>query len=230
MKKRIGILGGISFTSTIEYYELLHQKYFERFSDYYYPEIVIYSLDFQKFTDFEDKGDRKGYIEYILSGIRALERAGVDFIILAANSPHAVFNEVKEQAKVKLLNIAEMTAKKAKKSGMQTLLLLGIKFTMQSVFYEEICDKYGIKVVFPSENEQNEINRIIFEELVIGLFNEESKETIFNIIENYEVDGVILGCTELPLLIKQIDTQIPLLNTLELHAEAALDYALTERT
>ncbi|KYK31896.1 MAG: amino acid racemase [Theionarchaea archaeon] len=223
--KRIGILGGISHESTTQYYEIIHKKYFKKYKDYYYPEIVVFSLNFQKFTDFENSS-KKNYIKYIMKGITSLEKAGAEFIVMAANSPHIVFEDVEKRSKVPLLSIVKVTAEKARKECMKKLLLLGIRVTMQSSFYQNVCKKYGITVVTPSPNEQNKINRIIFDELVIGIVTEESKKNLLKIINNYKVDGVILGCTELPLLLNQEDVDVPLLNTLELHAEAALDYAL----
>ena len=225
MKKRIGILGGISYESTIKYYELICAKYYETVGDYFYPEIVIFSLNFQKFTNFELEGTPH-YIEYILEGIKSLEKAGADFVIMAANSPHAVFTEVEEKSNLPVLSIVEVTAERAKKEGMRTLLLLGIKFTMQSSFYQDVCKKFRITVVVPSHEQQNSIDRIIFNELARGILKEESRKRIIDIIESYEADGVILGCTELPLLITQKDVKKPLLDTVELHVEAALKYAL----
>jgi aspartate racemase len=225
MTKRIGILGGISYESTITYYELILEKYYKRKRDYHYPEIVVFSLDFQKFTDFENDS-RHQYISYIMEGIEALEKAGADFILMAANSPHAVFDEVKKRSEVPLLSIVTATAEKAAEKGMETLLLLGITATMQSSFYQDVCRDYGIRIVVPSQKEQDVINRIIFEELVIGIFKEKSKQILLNIIRRYEVDGVILGCTELPLILNQ-KIEVPLLNTVEIHVEAALNYALS---
>lgn len=225
--KRIGILGGISHESTIAYYELIMKKYFEKYKNYYYPEIVIFSLDFQKFTDFEDSKETGAYIRYIVEGIQSLERAGAAFIIMAANSPHAVFEDVQKRARVPMISIAEVAAKEARNRGMKKLLLMGITFTMESPFYKDVCNKHGIEIVTPSEEEQNEINRIIFDELCIGEFRDESKKKLLEIIEAYDIDGVILGCTELPLIIKQENTNVKLLNTLELHAEAALQYAMS---
>ena len=225
--KRIGILGGISYQSTARYYELIHQLYFERKKDYYYPEIVIFSLDFQKFTDREASGRKMEYIEYVMTGIDSLQNAGVDFILMAANSVHSVFHEIKKQAKVPLLSIIEAVADKAKAKGTKTLLLMGIKFTMQSSFYQETLEKYGMKVLVPSEREQNQIHRIIFEELTIGVFKPESKQKLLHIMSKHNVDGVILGCTELPLILRQEDTKIRLLDTMALHVEAALKYALS---
>jgi len=233
MPKRIGILGGISHESTIVYYDLLLRKYFARSKNYYYPEIVIFSLDFQKFTDYEDQGDQVGYVRYILQGVRTLEGAGVDFILMAANSPHAVFDAVALQAKVPMLSIVAVTAQSAFQTGVRKLLLLGIKFTMQADFYPRAFAELGLTVITPSEIEQEEINRIIFDELVIGHFTAQSKTWLLALIEQYaqtaEIDGVILGCTELPLLLKQEDCPTKLFDTLDLHATAALDFALLDK-
>ena len=227
--KRIGILGGISHESTIAYYALLLRKHFARSHNYYYPEIVIFSLDFQKFTDFEDRGDRVNYLRYIMEGVRALEAAGVDFILMAVNSPHAVFDAVAAQAKAPMLSIVEVTAQAALQAGARKLLLLGIKFTMQSTFYQTTFAKVGLDVITPTETEQDEINQIIFAELVIGHFTEQSKQWLLALIQQYAVshniDAVILGCTELPLLLKPSDSVLLLLDTLDLHADAALNYA-----
>ena len=229
MTKRIGILGGISAASTAEYYERIIRKYFARRGDYYYPEIVIFSLNFQRFTDYEDAGDRSGYITEIMSGVRALERAGVDLIMMAANSPHAVFADVSAQAAVPMLSIVRVTAQAAHARGLRRLLLLGIKFTMQSSFYAETGREFDLAIVTPAEAEQDEINAIIFDELARGIIAETSRRRLLEIIRCYPVDGVILGCTELPLLLNQdVAIGIPLLDTLDLHAEGALDFALAD--
>ena len=226
--KKIGILGGISPESTLVYYDQLVKRYYARYGDAYYPEIIIYSLNFQRFTDFEDRGDKAGYIAEIMTGITALEKAGADFILMAANSPHAVFNEVESLATVPLLSIVEVTVDQAQRQGLWRLLLMGIKFTMQASFYPAACEARNIQVSPPAEPEQREINRIIFEELTLGIFKPESKARLLEIIHGYQVDGVILGCTELPLILKPEDTPLKLLNTLALHVEAALDYAMGE--
>jgi aspartate racemase len=224
--KTIGILGGISPESTMLYYDHIVKAYHAREGNYYYPEIVIYSLNFQHFTDLEDSGDIQAYVQDIVTGIRALQGAGANFVLMAANSPHAVFDVVREQTNVDLLSIVRVTLDHAQERGMNTLLLLGIKFTMQSSFYRQACAARGIRLLVPTEAEQDEVNRIIFEELTIGLVLPESKARLLDIVGRYEVDGVILGCTELPLILGPDDTTVPLLNTLALHAEAALDYAM----
>ena len=224
--KRIGILGGISHESTAVYYQRLHAENFARRQDYYYPEVIVYSLNFQKFTDYEDRGEMEPYVEYILQGLDALQRAGADFALMAANSPHAVFPQVAAQTTLPLLSIVEVTAKAAQARNLRRLLLLGIRFTMQATFYADVCTRYGIDVITPDADEQNIINRIIFEDLVVGNFRAESRQLLLRIIEQYAVDGVILGCTELPLLLRASDTTTPLLDTLTLHVKAAVDYAL----
>jgi len=224
--KRIGILGGMSYESTIKYYDLLLQKYYDRFQDYHYPEILIYSLNFQKVIDYE-WGDNKGiYVAYLMTGINSLQIGGVDFIIMAANSPHAVYDKLVQRSKVPILSIVEATAEKAHQEKLKKLLLLGIKFTMQSSFYQEFFAKSDMEVITPSDSEQDIINKIIFDELVIGKFTKESKKMLLKIVNDYEVDAVILGCTELPLILQQNDTDVILLDTLELHVEAALKYCL----
>lgn len=222
--KRIGILGGMSYESTIKYYDLILQKYYKEFNDYNYPEIVIFSLNFQKIIDYELGDNKAKYIEYLMSGIRALENAGASFILMAANSPHAVFEDLEEISKVPLISIVKSTAQYAKEKNMKKLLLIGIKFTMQSTFYQNFFKKLGMEVITPSNEEQNEIDKIIFDELVIGYFKQESKKKLLQIINSYKVDGVILGCTELPLILNQKDVDVILLDTVELHTEAVLKY------
>jgi aspartate racemase len=227
MTKRIGILGGISAESTLLYYNHIIKGYYRRKQDDYYPEIVIFSLNFGRFTDLENSGDRAGYVQAIMSGITALERAGADFILMAANSPHVVFDRIAQLASVPLLSIVTVTADRTRSRGLRELLLLGIKFTMQSSFYRDACEPYGIEVTVPSAEEQDTINRIIFDELARGVVKDESRTELLDIIGRYPVDGVILGCTELPLILEQKHCPVTLLNTLALHAEAALDLALS---
>lgn len=228
--QRIGILGGISHASTAVYYQQIHATYLARRQDYYYPEVIVYSLNFQKFTDYEEQGDMAGYIDYILQGLDALHHAGADFALMAANSPHAVFPQLAARTPLPLLSIVEVTARHAHARGWRRLLLLGIRFTMQSSFYAQVCAQYGIEVIVPTPAEQDVINSLIFDELVVGNFRTASRQTILHIMARYRVDGVILGCTELPLLLRPTDTATPLLDTLTLHIQAAVDQALAVPT
>jgi aspartate racemase len=222
MSKRIGILGGISYESTKDYYELFHRKYYEQKNDFYFPEIVVYSLNFQKFTDLENTNQEK-YIEYILQGIKGLEAAQADFIIMAANSPHSVYKQLVRQAKVPIYSIADATIARILEKELRRVLLLGIKHTMDSDFYPAAGKVSKIDVVVPVEDDKQTINDIIFSELCVGVVNNTSKEKLLRTISHYDVNGVILGCTELPQIIKKHDLKIEVFNTLEIHVEDALE-------
>jgi aspartate racemase len=224
--KKIGILGGMSYESTIKYYELILQNYYNSYNDYNYPEILIYSLNFQKVIDYELGNDKPKYVDYLMSGINSLQKGGADFIIMAANSPHAVYDDLVQKAEVPILSIVKATAEKALEMGLNKLLLIGIKFTMQSSFYQRIFENSNMQVITPEDIEQDLIDQIIFDELVIGKFKNESKQKLLEIIHNYEVDGVILGCTEIPLMLHKNDTNIKLLDTIEIHVEATLKFAM----
>ena len=224
--KTIGILGGISHESTIAYYDRILKKYYALKNDYYYPRIIIHSLDFQTFTDHENSGDRAAYIAEIMSGVESLEAGGAEVILMAANSPHSVFFEIERRTLLPMISIVAETVRHARQRQLKRLLLLGIKYTMQSDFYQTACREAGLEVSTPSEAEQDLIERIIFDQLVIGLFKPQSKQTLRDIINRYNVDGVILGCTELPLIIKPDDLSIAVIDTLDIHAEAALRYSL----
>ena len=224
--KKIGILGGMSYESTIKYYDLLLQKYYDENNDYNYPEILIYSLNFQKVINYELGNDTLKYVDYLMSGINSLQNGGADFIVMAANSPHAVYDDLVQKAEVPILSIVKATAEKALEMGLNKLLLIGIKFTMQSSFYQRIFENSNMQVITPEDIEQDLIDQIIFDELVIGKFKNESKQKLLEIIHNYEVDGVILGCTEIPLMLHKNDTNIKLLDTIEIHVEATLKFAM----
>lgn len=224
MKKTIGIIGGISPASTIKYYEKIIDLYYKRNKDYYYPEIKIHSLDFQYFTDLENENRKKEYIEYISESINSLEKSGVDVMIMAANSPHSVFDIISSKASVPMISIVEETVRNAVKHNMKKVLLTGIKYTMKSTFYAEIFEKNGIQLLVPSAQEQDEINSIIFDELVLNIITDKSRNRMLEIINNYTIDGVILGCTELPLLIQQEFCPVYVLDTMTLHVEAVINH------
>lgn len=225
-RRRVGILGGFSHVSTTEYYVQLHKKYFAQYQNYYYPEIVVYSLDFQKFTDLENSGDVDAYAVYTFTGVKALANAGVDFILMAANSPHALLKRLAAQSPVPMLSLLDVTLLEARRRQLKSLLLLGIKFTMQSSFYAERGRELGVQVISPSVAHQNEVDRIVFEELSRHMVLDSSRQRLIDIIGQYQVDGVILGCTELPLILRSGDMSIPSLDTIDLHTDATLDWAL----
>lgn len=218
MAKRIGILGGMSPESTIEYYRFLTKKSF--------PEITICSVDFDKIMKLQNLGNKKEYIQELIKGIKVLEKAGADFAIIASNTPHIVFEEVQKQVKIPLISIVKAAAERAKKDSLKEVLLLGTKFTMSSDYYKKDFERLGVHIITPKKLEQELINKIIYEELIHGIIKQESKMKLLKLIQNYKVGGVVLGCTELPLLIKPSDLNIKVINTLEVHATKALEFSL----
>ena len=226
--KKIGILGGISLASTIHYYRTITDLYYDLRGDYYYPEILIDSLDFQYFTDLENENRMEEYQTYILKSLQTLKNGGADFAIMAANSPHSVLADIVDRAPLPILSIMDSVGAEAQRRGMKKLLLTGIRYTMKGSFYQKGLEKFGIEVIVPNDEEKDVIENIIFGELVINQRTEESRQKFLKIISSYDVDGVILGCTELPQLIDQQDTPIPLLNSLALHCRSTLEAAMKD--
>ncbi|MEK7672334.1 MAG: amino acid racemase [Patescibacteria group bacterium] len=222
MNKTIGVLGGMGPESTTKFYELLIEKYFKKKKDYAYPEIVVFSVDFAKIIKLQEEGNKKKYIAELMKGINALQKAGADFAVIASNTPHMVFEELSKLSKIPLLSIVKNTLDRAKKMKFRKLLLIGTKFTMQANFYHETFKPSGIEIVVPNLKEQKIINDIIYK----NLFKSASKKKMIEIIKRYKVDGVILGCTELPLILTAKDLKVRLLDTLDIHAEATLEFAL----
>lgn len=226
MKKAIGIIGGISPVSTLEYYRSLISMYYARKGDYYYPEIIIKSLDFGHYTDLEDESLIDEYISYISDSVEALALAGADFAIMAANSAHSVFEEVSGRARIPMLSIVDAAAREASRLKMKKVLLTGIKYTMDRDFYARGFARAGISVIVPSEAHKKEIDRIIFGELALEKFDGGSRRWFIEMAEDYDADGVILGCTELPLLVGDESSGLAFLDTMHLHVAEALDYSL----
>ena len=227
-KKKIGLLGGFSYESTLQYYDNLMKLYYGQCRDYYYPELVIYSMDFQKFTDMENENRMDDYREYILGAINDLAAAGVDFVAMTANSPHSVYDDIAPKAPVPMISIVDAVAQYALAHNMKKVLLTGIKYTMNSEFYPKGLAKHGIEVIVPSDEDKDEINNIIFDELCIGVFKDSTRERFKEILGSYKMDGVILGCTELPLLLHQEDTKIPVISSVDVHCKAIIDYTLDQ--
>ena len=229
--KTIGILGGVSPESTITYYEHIVRTYRKRLGDHSYPEILIYSVSFQTIMDWQREGMWDRIAEMIVKGIICLKRGGADFGLIAANTMHFVFEKVQKTSPMPLISIIDATAERIKKANIKTVGLLGTAFTMSQGFYKEQLLDSRINVVVPRAKEQKYINRVIYKELVNGEVLPKSKEGFVKIIESLVdrgVQGVILGCTEIPLLVKDEDSPVKLFNTTEIHAEKALSYAIGE--
>jgi len=225
--KVIGIIGGTTPESTLYYYRIfieLSRKYFE---PNFYPYIIIYSLNFKEFSEHPEGWE--GRKRMLIKAAKSLEKAGAEIIAISANTPHIVFDDVRKNVKSKMISIIDALAEKAKERNLKNLLLLGTKTTMSMSFYKDALKKYGIETIVPHEAEMEEINRIIMKELSMGNFK--SKGYITELIDKYssQVDGVILGCTELPLIIKEKDVKIAVLDTAKIHVEKILKEAMVSK-
>ena len=231
MHKKIGIIGGLSPESTVSYYLHITRTYVERFGDYGYPEILIYSANLENYHRWrrEDRWDL--IVEDLVAAANNLQRAGADFGLIATNTMHKVFNLVEDATGLSLINLIDVTAEKAQEMGLKNLGLLGTQYTMSDGFYHDRIAQSGLSLTVPQIEDQLVIHRIIVEELVRGQILEGSKTEYIRIINKLiaqGVEGIILGCTEIPLLVQQDDSNVPLLDTAIIHAEAALEYALRE--
>lgn len=231
MHKKIGIIGGLSPESTVSYYLHITRSYVKRFGDYGYPEIVIYSVNLEKYHTWR-RADRWDIVaENLIAAARNLRRAGADFALIATNTMHKVFDIVQDAVTLPLINIIDVTGAKARQAGYKKLGLLGTAYTMSDGFYHDRIARFGVKVVVPHDEDQRTVHRIIVEELVQGQLVESSRAAYVRIASELAAlgaEGIILGCTEIPLLLKQQDAPVPLLDTAIIHAEAALDYALRQ--
>jgi aspartate racemase len=231
MHKRIGLLGGMSPESTVTYYEYITRTYTERFGDYGYPEILIYSVSFQSYVDWPNL-DRWDLVAQGLSeAARKLVLAGADFVLIATNTMHLVFDEVQANVQVPMLSLLDAVADAILARGLRTVGLLGTKFTMEKTFYQDDLAGKGITVLVPNASDRECVNRIIYEELVAGRVLDKSRQEYIKIINQLQdrgAEGIILGCTEIPLLVRESDVRVPLFDTTTIHAEAALRYAYGE--
>jgi len=232
--KTIGVIGGVSWVSSIEYYRLLNEMVEEELGGLHSAKILMYSIEFGEFSKQErlaDQGDWRPLRKTMIDAAQRIERGGADFIIICSNTLNSTADIIEANVKIPVLHIADATGEKVNKSGIKTIALLGTKYTMEQNFYKDRLEKkYGLKVVIPNEAEREYINMVIFDELCAGKFYEKSKEQYIQIIDRLVkeegAEGVILGCTEIPLLVKQEDVSVPVFDTTQIHAEAAVKYAL----
>jgi aspartate racemase len=229
MYKRIGILGGLTPESTVPYYMHIIHRYEEMFHNQAYPEVVIFSVSFQRFDDWMEVEDWESMELELAKGLRALQAAGADFAVIATNTMHNLFEKLDRRNIIPLLSLVDATGAEVKKAGIKKVGLIGTKFAMNKPYYREGLAKYGIKAVVPDEGDQAYIGKVIFQELSYGIIKDESRRGYLAIMERLKekgAQGVILGCTEIPLLIKQEHTKIPVFDTTTIHAEAAYQYAI----
>ena len=228
--KKIGIVGGMAPESTVEYYRIITSLCHQRGMGYRYPVIIVYSLNFQEFIGLVESGNLPEVINLLCEAIDSLSHAGADFALMASNTPHIVFNEVAARSPIPLLSIVEETGKTSKNLGFTRVGLFGTKFTMEADFYSNVLwTKYSISVVTPGKADQDYIHCKIMTELVNGCIVEESRQELSRMAKKMAdkegIEALILGCTELPLILSEEVVGIPVLDTTRIHAEAALNFS-----
>jgi len=230
--KTIGLIGGMSWESSLEYYRIINETAKELLGELHSAKSIMYTFDFDEIEILQREGKWKELSERVTEIALKLEHAGADMIIICTNTTHIVADEVQKNITIPLIHIADSTAKKIIELSMKKVGLLGTKFTMEKPFYKErLAEKYDLDVIIPKENDRQIIHDIIYKELVLGQIKSTSKQQILKMIEYLKAngaEGIILGCTEIPLLIKQEDVDIHLFDTTMIHARSAVYYAIND--
>ena len=227
--KRIGLIGGMSWESTIPYYKIINEEINAKLGGLHSANIILYSLDFHELERYQSKDDWEKVGEIIINAAKILENSKCDFILICTNTIHKIYDKIQNQIKIPIIHIGEAIAKELLNKNVKKILLLGTKYTMKENFIKSILIKNKIDVIIPEDEDIITINNIIFNELCLGIFNQNSKNKIIDIIhkmEKYELNGIVLGCTELGLLIKQEDINIELFDTTVIHAKEAAHLSL----
>ena len=221
------MIGGLGPESTLDYYQRIIALYRERTTDGHYPEFVVVSVDLRKGLDFMEANDLSGMADFLLEGIGRLARAGADFGIVSANTPHIAFDEVAVKSAIPLISIVEATCAAAKAQNLKRLALFGTRYTMKGNFYPKVFTREGIELLVPDAADQDYIHEKYFSELVVGKFLPETRVGLLAIVDRMkatsDIDGVILAGTELPLILSDPEYhRTPFLDTTKIHVEAAV--------
>jgi len=226
--KTIGLIGGITWESTAIYYKIINQEVNKRLGGAHSARIYMYSFDFDEILRFNQKDDLEAIGKRLVEEAIKLENSGAEMLVFGANTAHRWVDVIQQNITIPIVHIGDATGKAIQQSKRKHVLLLGTKFTMEGDFIKgKLNSEYGILVSVPDKKDIQTIHQIIFDELVVGEFNDTSKKRIVDIINKFsDIDGVILGCTELPLIISPKDTPLPLFDTTELHAISVVDFAL----
>ncbi len=227
--KTIGLIGGTGWLSTLEYYRLINVETNKRLGGLNAARCIIYSFNYEDINRCNLSEDHEGVYKFVLDAAVRLKNAGADCLVLCANTLHQYITRLDEEIKLPIIHIADATATEIKKLGLSTIGLLGTKFTMEMDFYTDRLSNAGINSIVPEKQERVFIHTTIMDELLKEVFKPEAKKIFLDIINDLKqkgAQGIVLGCTEIPLLIKQKDTELPVFNTLEIHAKAAVDFAI----
>jgi aspartate racemase len=228
--KTIGLIGGMSWESSLEYYRILNETVKERLGGLHSAKCVLVSVDFAEIEPLQHQERWAEQAQLMVAAAQNAERAGADFVILCTNTMHKLADDIQAGIHIPLLHIADVTARKIKSAGIHKVGLLGTRFTMEQDFYRlRLEERHHLTVLVPDEQQRELIHRIIYQELCLGIIKPESRLQYARVIQDLEqngAQGIILGCTEIELLVKSEDSNVPLFPTTRIHAEAAIDYAL----
>ncbi|OUM93791.1 MAG: aspartate/glutamate racemase [Thermobacillus sp. ZCTH02-B1] len=229
--KTIGLLGGMSWQSTIEYYRILNEEVASRLGGLHSAKIVMYSVDFDGIAEMQRRGDWMTAGRVLAEAAQGLERAGADMVLICANTMHIVADAVQQAVRIPLVHLADVTAARVKRAGLTRVGLLGTRYTMEKDFLKDRLASHGLTVHVPEAEDREEVHRIIYEDLCRGIITEESRRRVKDVAERLAArgaEGILLGCTELPLLIRPGDLSVPEFDTTRIHAETAVEMALCE--
>lgn len=229
--KTIGLLGGMSWESTVEYYRLINEGIKSKLSGLHSAQIAMYSVDFEPIEQLQKSGDWESSGEILADAAKKIESAGADFLLICTNTMHKVAQQIEAAIQIPLIHIADATAEELIKNNMQSVGLLGTVFTMEQDFYKgRLQDKFGLNVVIPEKADREIVHKVIYQELCLGNVQTDSRNEYLRIIKDLSEQGaqaVILGCTEIGILVKQSDTEIKLLDTTAIHAQKAVEMAIS---
>ncbi|MEJ2656652.1 MAG: aspartate/glutamate racemase family protein [Desulfobacterales bacterium] len=229
--KTIGLLGGMSWESTLDYYRAINEGIKNALGGLHSAKIAMYSVDFEPIEKLQHEGDWEGTAKILSEAAKSVQAAGAEFLLICTNTMHKVAPEIEAQIQIPLLHIADATAEILVKEGIKSVGLLGTSFTMEQEFYKgRLTDKYGLRVLVPNKNDRQIVHKVIYEELCMGKVKNDSKVEYLRIIDALAAKGaeaVILGCTEIGMLVNQADTNVKLLDTTAIHAKKAVEYATT---
>lgn len=228
--KTIGMIGGTSWESTVEYYRIINETVKEKLGGLHSAKCLMYSLEFQEVSDLMQAGDWKAVSALLQEIASILKTGGADFLIICSNTLGAPAPDIEKNIGISVHSIAEATAKEIREMKLKKVGLLGTRYTMEGDYYKDTLYKYGIETIVPDKEDREVINSVIFNELCLGILKESSRDVFKNIISKLKsegAEGIILGCTEIPLLVKQEDVSIPLFDTLTIHAVSAVELALS---
>jgi aspartate racemase len=230
--KTIGMIGGMSWESSIEYYRIINQTVRARLGGLHSAKSIMVSVEFAEIEALQHQNQWDELATIMIDAARSLERGGADFVIICTNTMHKLYDDVQNAIDIPMLNIADATAARIKADGIDRVALLGTRFTMEEDFYKgRLKDRFGLDVIIPAKDEMEIVHGVIYDELCAGMIKPDSKQKYAAIIRRListGARGIILGCTEIGLLVKPEDSSVPLFDTAEIHAQAAVRYALTE--